>query len=70
MCSTEKHMMADGCPIIGFTGDATGVYVAVMHPAVTCAATLGRMISEELVTGKSLDMLENYRPARFFSAQG
>ncbi|OJT42216.1 NAD(P)/FAD-dependent oxidoreductase [Serratia plymuthica] len=60
----------DGCPVIGFMGDTSGVYVAVMHPAVTCAATLGRMISEELVTGKSLDMLESYRPARFFSGQG
>ncbi|MGB8664727.1 MAG: FAD-binding oxidoreductase [Serratia inhibens] len=64
----QRPVPADGCPIIGFIGDTTGVYVAVMHPAVTCAATLGRMISEELVTGKALEIPESYRPARFFAS--
>lgn len=56
---------ADGYPVIGFIDDHQGIYVAVMHPAVTCAATLGRLISDELITGNSGNIPDVYRPLRF-----
>ncbi|CAI0926916.1 NAD(P)/FAD-dependent oxidoreductase [Serratia grimesii] len=61
----QRPMLHDGYPVMGFVGGVTGVYVAVMHPAVTCAATVGRMVSEELISGKNLAIPEIYRPTRF-----
>lgn len=55
----------DGYPVIGFTDDSQEIYVAVMHPAVTCAASLGRLISDELVTGQRGELPEAYQPTRF-----
>lgn len=43
---------------MGFIDDITGIYVAVMHPGVTCAATVGRMVSEELTIGKTRKFLK------------
>lgn len=59
----------DGCPVIGFIDEMPGVYVAVMHPAVTCAATLGRMVSEELISGNNPEIPAIYRSARFTADQ-
>lgn len=52
----------NGYPVIGFIDNNRQIYVAVMHPAVTCAATLGRLISEEFVTGNMDNLPEQYRP--------
>ncbi|WP_261109481.1 NAD(P)/FAD-dependent oxidoreductase [Serratia quinivorans] len=60
----QRPVPEDGCPVIGFVDDISGVYVAVMHPAVTCAATLGRMVSEELISGNNPEIPAIYRPAR------
>ena len=57
-----RPVPANGYPVVGFIDDNQQIYVAVMHPAVTCAATLGRLIGDELVTGDS-DLPEIYRPA-------
>lgn len=65
----QRPVPEDGCPIIGFIDDIPGVYVAVMHPAVTCAATVGRMVSEELISGYNPEIPAIYRPARFISLQ-
>lgn len=64
-----RPIPADGYPVIGFIDDSRGIYVAVMHPAVTCAATLGRLISDELITGNSGNLPEVYRPIRFHLGQ-
>lgn len=61
----QRPVPQDGCPIMGFIESLTGLYVTVMHPAVTCAATVGRMVSEELITGKNSEIPARYRPARF-----
>lgn len=61
----QRPVPQDGCPVIGFIGSVTGLYVTVMHPAVTCAATVGRMVSEELIGGNSSEIPASYRPARF-----
>lgn len=61
----ERPVLQDGYPVIGFVDEAEGIYVAVMHPAVTCAATIGRLVSAELTTGLSHEIPACYRPTRF-----
>lgn len=63
----ERPVPQDGYPVLGFTDDSVGVYVAVMHPAVTCAATIGRLVSEELRDGMSDEIPDSYRPSRFIN---
>jgi glycine/D-amino acid oxidase-like deaminating enzyme len=64
----ERPFPQDGYPVLGFTDESRGVYVAAMHPAVTCAATIGRLVSEELRDGKSYEIPASYRPSRFIHA--
>ncbi|PKH21772.1 FAD-dependent oxidoreductase [Enterobacterales bacterium CwR94] len=54
----------DGYPLLGVIEPA-GIYVATMHPAVTCAATIGRIVSEEILSGQNPQIPESYRPSRF-----
>ncbi|CAI1624926.1 Monomeric sarcosine oxidase [Serratia quinivorans] len=63
----QRPVPKDGCPVIGFIDEVPGVYVAVMHPAVTCAATLGRMVSEELISGNNPEIPAIYHPGRLIS---
>ena len=58
----------DGKPVLGFTDQSQRVYIAVMHPAVTCAATIGRLVSEEISDGRNAQIPEYWRPSRFFTS--
>jgi len=58
-------VLQDGYPVPGFTDESESVYVAVMHPTVTCAATIGRRVSEELRSGKNDEIPESYRLSHF-----
>ena len=44
-------MPADGEPIVGPVAEVPGLYLAVMHSAVTLAAAVGRLVARELVDG-------------------
>ncbi|GIE98773.1 NAD(P)/FAD-dependent oxidoreductase [Paractinoplanes rishiriensis] len=56
---SERPMPAGG-PVIGpLTPD---VYVAVMHSGVTLAPTVGRLVAEELVSGRPAPELARCRP--------
>lgn len=61
----ERPVIQDGYPILGFADESRTVYVASMHPAVTCAATIGRLVCEELCDGQSNAIPHCYRPSRF-----
>lgn len=61
----ERPVPQDGYPILGFIDESKSLYVASMHPAVTCAATIGRLVCEELSDGKYDAIPQNYRPSRF-----
>jgi glycine/D-amino acid oxidase-like deaminating enzyme len=63
----QRPVLQDGHPVMGFIDDITGLYVAVMHPGVTCAATVGRLVSEELIIGNNPEIPESYRPTRLTS---
>ena len=60
-----RPMPADGDPIIGPVADVPGLYVAVMHSAVTLAAAVGRLVARELVDGTVEPALSGCRLDRF-----
>jgi glycine/D-amino acid oxidase-like deaminating enzyme len=58
-------MPADGEPIVGPVVEVPGLYVAVLHSAVTLAAAVGRLVARELVDGAVEPLLAGCRPDRF-----
>ncbi len=62
---SARPMPADGVPIVGPAADVPGLYLAVMHPAVTLAAAVGRLVARELVDGTAEPLLAGCRLDRF-----
>ena len=58
-------MPADGLPIVGFTADAPGLYLAVMHADVVMAHVVGRLATAESVAGNEAKALALCRLTRF-----
>lgn len=67
-CIGLRPMPADGIPIIGYLPNISGAYVCAMHPGVTLAAVVGRLVAEELIDGNPATVPAPCRPARFISA--
>lgn len=61
----QRPMPADGEPIIGHVAEAPGLYVAVMHAAVTLGPIVGRLVAKELVDGTDEPLLAGCRHDRF-----
>jgi glycine/D-amino acid oxidase-like deaminating enzyme len=59
----HRPVPRDGVPIVGET--APGLHVAVTHSGVTLAPALGRLIAEEVLTGRRDPLLAAFRPERF-----
>lgn len=59
--TARRPMPAHG-PVIGYATQDRSVYVAVMHTAITLAPTVGRLIADELVTGRPAPELQRCRP--------
>ncbi|MEV6543378.1 FAD-dependent oxidoreductase [Streptomyces sp. NPDC051665] len=59
--TSSRPMPAHG-PVIGYATHDRSVYVAVMHSAVTLAPTVGRLVADELVTGRPAPELRRCRP--------
>ena len=60
-----RPMPADGEPIVGPVADVPGLYLAVMHSAVTLAPAMGRLVARELVDGTAESALTGCRLDRF-----
>ncbi len=60
-----RPMPVDGEPIIGPVAEVPGLYLAVMHSAVTLAAAVGRLVARELVDGTVEPALAGCRLDRF-----
>lgn len=60
-----RPVPADGVPIIGPLPTRGGAYIAVMHSAVTLAASVGRLVCAEVLDGRDLGELQHARPDRF-----
>jgi len=61
----QRPMPSDRLPVIGPSAGHPGLYLAVMHPGVILAATVGRLVSEELIHGQTCTALAPCRPSRF-----
>ena len=59
-----RPMTDDGEPAIGATR-IPGVHVAVAHPGVCLAATIGRLVADEITTAVAAPELARVRPTRF-----
>ncbi|WP_033284226.1 NAD(P)/FAD-dependent oxidoreductase [Streptomyces sp. NRRL F-525] len=59
--TSSRPIPAHG-PVIGYAAHDRSVYVAVMHSAVTLAPTVGRLVADELVTGRPAPGLRRCRP--------
>lgn len=57
----QRPMPAHG-PVIGYATHDRSVYVTVMHSAITLAPTVGRLVADELVTGRPASELQRCRP--------
>lgn len=62
----SKPMPRDGFPILGY--GEPGLYSAVTHSGMTLAPLIGPLVAAEVTECVSLDILEDYRPARFGTA--
>jgi glycine/D-amino acid oxidase-like deaminating enzyme len=60
-----RPMLADGEPIIGAVDGVPGLYLAVMHAAVTLAPITGRLAARELIDGTIEPALAGCRLDRF-----
>ena len=56
--------MPEGGPVVGYLAPDHSTYVAVAHSAITLAPTLGRLIAQELTTGRPAPELRRCRPLR------
>lgn len=59
---TARRPMPVHGPLIGYATHDRSVYVAVMHSAVTLAPTVGRLVADELVSGRPTPELRRCRP--------
>lgn len=72
---TDFHLMAsvtgirpipsDGVSSIGAVPGMPGYYEAVTHSGVTLGPLFGRLLAEEIVSGKVDPLVESFRPDRF-----
>lgn len=60
-----RPMPADGEPIVGPVVGVPGLYVAVLHAAITLGPAVGRLVARELVDGAVEPLLAGCRLDRF-----
>jgi glycine/D-amino acid oxidase-like deaminating enzyme len=62
----ESHVVGirpipkDGFPAVGRPAGITGLYVAVMHSGITLAPAIGRLVADEILTGRRDNLIEPY----------
>jgi glycine/D-amino acid oxidase-like deaminating enzyme len=60
-----RPVPVDGEPIVGPVARVPGLYLAVLHSAVTLAPAVGRLVARELVDGAAEPVLAGCRLNRF-----
>ncbi|WP_306319770.1 MULTISPECIES: FAD-binding oxidoreductase [unclassified Streptomyces] len=61
----NRPVPADGFPSVGAVPSVPGYYEAVTHSGITLGPVLGRLLAEEILTGRRAELLADYRPERF-----
>lgn len=62
---SPRPMPSDGEPIVGPVAGVPGLYLTVLHAAVTLAPAVGRLVARELVDGTDEALLAGCRLDRF-----
>ncbi len=62
----DRPMPKDGYPIVGFHDQIEGLYLAVMHSAITLSPIISRLVAKEIVDNVQLEELEGCRLSRFY----
>ena len=65
--TATRPIPADGLPAIGPVPRLDGYYLAVTHSGVTLSPIIGKLVAEELLTGRQSPLLTTFRPSRFFN---
>ncbi|OBZ14398.1 FAD-dependent oxidoreductase [Bacillus sp. FJAT-27264] len=60
-----RPMPEDGYPIVGFQGHIKGLYLAVMHSAITLAPLIARLAASEIIEREPRGELDHCRLSRF-----
>ncbi|SEM05000.1 FAD-binding oxidoreductase [Paenibacillus sp. OK003] len=60
-----RPMPEDGYPIVGFQDHIKGLYLTVMHSAITLAPLIARLAASEIIDGESRIELDPCRLSRF-----
>ncbi|MFC8683661.1 NAD(P)/FAD-dependent oxidoreductase [Brevibacillus porteri] len=60
-----RPMPEDGYPIVGFHDEIKGLYLTVMHSAVTLAPIISRLAANEIINNVQMKDLESCRLIRF-----
>jgi len=61
----HRVLPVDDHPIVGFVKSCPNLYVAVMHSGITLSPLIGQLAAAEILDGANVDLLKDYRPARF-----
>jgi glycine/D-amino acid oxidase-like deaminating enzyme len=61
----HRVLPKDGHPIVGFSAKYKNLYVAAMHSGMTLSPVIGQFAAMEILDGITIDLLADYRPARF-----
>ncbi|MGG1664353.1 hypothetical protein [Brevibacillus sp. NRS-1366] len=60
-----RPMPEDGYPIVGFHDQIKGLYLAVMHAAITLAPLVSRLAVKEIIENVQVDELNSWRLSKF-----
>jgi glycine/D-amino acid oxidase-like deaminating enzyme len=61
----DRPIPGDGFPSVGAVPSVPGYYEAVSHSGITLGPVIGRLLAAEILSGKTDDMLADFRPERF-----
>ncbi|MEP3421639.1 MAG: FAD-dependent oxidoreductase [Erythrobacter sp.] len=61
-----RPLPLDGHPVIGFSPEQPGAYLAITHSGVSLAPIVGKMTAQEILNGHTVAALDAYRPDRDF----
>jgi len=61
-----RPMPRDGFPVLGYPEPVPNLYLALMHSGVTLAPLVGELAAMEIVDGAWVQLLDAYRPERFW----
>ncbi|MDE0156105.1 MAG: FAD-dependent oxidoreductase [Gammaproteobacteria bacterium] len=60
----KRAIPEDGLPLIGPIGNTSGIYLVFTHSGVTLAPLVGRLLMEEILSGKTNKLISHWNPGR------